>query len=192
MIFMKMTSTTKTAVVATLALALLAVFCPAVLHAEPPVTSSTVQLNVAGAGPRSVEDLTEHTIARDYDAAWKSMAQAFAQGSAAPLSAYFTGSAKTALAKAVKSQQQSGLRSQYTNQSHKLRAIFYAPEGDAMELQDTAEFDFQLMDGDKVVHQEHTVLHYVVLMTPSSDRWMVRRLESVPGVGEKEVSSAQP
>ncbi len=192
MIFMKMTSTTKTAIAAMLAWALIAACRPAVLRAEPPVTSSTVQLNAAGAGPRSVEDLTERTIARDYDAAWKGMAQAFAQGSTAPLNAYFTGSAKTALAKAVKSQQQSGLRSQYTNQSHKLRVIFYAPEGDAMELQDTAEFDFQLMDGDKVVHQEHTVLHYVVLMTPSSDRWLVRRLDSTPEVGEKEVSSAQP
>lgn len=190
---MSMTFATKILVVATLALMLAAVFyCPAVMYAEPPVTSSTVRLDANGAGPRAVEDLTEHTIARDYDAAWKSMAQAFTQGSVAPLNAYFTGTAKTSLAEAVKSQQQSGLHSQYTNQSHKLRVIFYAPEGDAMELQDTAEFDLQLLDGDKLVHQEHTVLHYIVLMTPSADRWMVRRLESVPGVGEKEVSSERP
>lgn len=167
-------------------------FSTGALCAESSVTSSTVQLETSGAGPRTVEEMTERTIARDYAAAWKNMAQAFAQGSAGPLSSYFTGTAKTLLSEAVKSQNRSGLHSQYANQSHKLKATFYAPEGDAMELQDTAEFDLQVMDGGKLIHQEHVVLHYIVLMTPSADRWMVRRLEAVPGASEKEVSSERP
>ena len=61
-----------------------------------------------------------------------------------------------------------------------MEAAFYAPEGDMIELHDTAEYDLQILDGDKTIHSEHAVVHYVVLMTPGADRWVVRQLQAVP------------
>jgi 2-keto-3-deoxy-L-rhamnonate aldolase RhmA len=58
-------------------------------------------------------------------------------------------------------------------------AVFYAPEGDVIELHDTAEYDYQILDGSKSIHSEHAVVHYVVLMTPGADRWVVRQLQAV-------------
>jgi hypothetical protein len=49
-----------------------------------------------------------------------------------------------------------------------------------MELHDTAEYDTQIFDGDKSIHTEHAVVHYVVLMTPAADRWVIRQLQAVP------------
>jgi hypothetical protein len=60
-----------------------------------------------------------------------------------------------------------------------VEAVFYAPEGDVMELHDTAEYQLQLLDGSKVIHDENEVMHYVVLMTPAADRWVVRQLQAV-------------
>ena len=33
---------------------------------------------------------------------------------------------------------------------------------------------------DKAIHNEHAVVHYVVLMTPAADRWVIRQLQGVP------------
>jgi hypothetical protein len=65
------------------------------------------------------------------------------------------------------------------NQSHKLDAVFYSPAGDVIELHDTAEYDFEIRDGGKVIHSEHAMVHYVVLMTPAADRWVIRQLQAV-------------
>jgi hypothetical protein len=35
------------------------------------------------------------------------------------------------------------------------------------------------MDGSKSIHSAHAVVHYVVLMTPGADRWVVRQLQAV-------------
>jgi len=78
------------------------------------------------------------------------------------------------------SQQQSGLNQKYSGQMHHVEAVFYAPEGDVMELHDTAEYQLQVSDGGKVIHDDHAVFHYVVLMTPAADRWVIRQLQAVP------------
>jgi hypothetical protein len=83
------------------------------------------------------------------------------------------------LASAIASQKQTGIRCSYLRPSHKLEAIFYSPEGDVMELHDTAEFDLRVTADSEVIHDEHVVLHYVVLMTPAADRWVIRQLQVV-------------
>ena len=50
-----------------------------------------------------------------------------------------------------------------------------------IELHDTAEYELQVLDGSKMVHDEHVVVHYVVLMTPGADHWMIRGLQGVAG-----------
>ena len=49
-----------------------------------------------------------------------------------------------------------------------------------IELHDTADYRLQILDGSKTIHDEHVVVHYVVLMTPGADRWVIRQLQSVP------------
>jgi len=141
--------------------------------------SPQMTLNVSKAAPRSVETLTQRALLRDYKFAWTNLAQALQTNSAAPVSGLFVGSANRWLRDAVSSQRRSGLSSQYSNQNHKVEAVFYAPEGDVIELHDVAEYDYQILDGSKAVHNEHAVVHYVVLMTPGADRWVVRQIQAV-------------
>jgi hypothetical protein len=139
-----------------------------------------VQLDAKKAGPRAVESLTEHAIVRDYRIAWSSIAHALEFNVIDPLEGPFAGDAKRMVKETVASQQKSGLRQRYLDQNHKLEAVFYSPEGDVIELHDTVEYQQQLLDGGKLIQDQHMVLHYVVLMTPSADRWVVRQLQAVP------------
>jgi hypothetical protein len=141
--------------------------------------SPQVALNVTKAAPRTVEPLTQRALLRDYKFAWTNLAQALESNSTESLNGLFAGNANTWLKDKVSTQQQSGLSSRYSNQTHKVDAVFYAPEGDVIELHDTAEYDYQVLDGTKLVHSEHAVVHYVVLMTPGADRWVVRQLQAV-------------
>ena len=138
-----------------------------------------VTLSVARAGPRAVEALTQRSIVRDYRFAWNNLDLALQSNSTAALDGLFVGPASGWLNGAVQGQKQSGLRSRYANQIHKLDVVFYAPEGDVIELQDTAEYDLEILDGGKSLHQEHATVHYIVLMTPGADRWVIRQLQSV-------------
>jgi hypothetical protein len=142
--------------------------------------SVQVQLDVRKAAPRAVESLTERGILRDYRFAWTSMAQALEFNTFDPIEGPFSGQARQFLRQTVTSQRQSGLSRRYADQSHHVEAVFYAPEGDVIELHDTAQYHMQILDGDKTIHEENAVVHYVVLMTPGADRWTVRQLQAVP------------
>ncbi len=139
-----------------------------------------VQINVAKAAPRAIESLTEQRVVRDYRLAWTSIAQAVEFNTADPLEGPFAGEAKHQLVETVNQQQHSGVSQRYADQNHKLEAVFYAPEGDVIELRDTAEYQHQIVDGGKIIHDEHVVMHFVVLMTPGADRWVIRQLQAVP------------
>ena len=139
-----------------------------------------VALNTSKAGPREMEPLTERAILRDYKYAWANLTRALQISSTGPLNGLFEGNASAALNELVHGQRKSGLSSSYLNQNHKVDAVFYSPEGDLIELHDTADYDLQIHDGDKTIHNEHVIAHYVVLMTPGADRWVVRQLQAVP------------
>ena len=139
-----------------------------------------VTLNVAKAVPRTVESLTERAIVRDYKFAWASLDTAMQTNSTDPLNGLFAGTANSWFGEAVKSQRRNGITSRYLNQVHRVDAVFYAPEGDVIELHDSAEYDLEIRDGDKAIHNEHARVEYVVLMTPGADRWVIRQLQAVP------------
>lgn len=143
-------------------------------------SSVQVKLDVNKAGPRAVESLTERGILRDYRFAWTSMAQALQFNTFDPVEGPFSGQARQWLRQTVASQQQSGLSRRYADQSHRVEAVFYAPEGDVIELHDTAQYRLQILDGDKTIHEENITVRYVVLMTPGADRWTIRQLQAVP------------
>jgi len=138
-----------------------------------------VQLDVSKAGPRKIEPQTEGRILADYRLAWADIAQVLSANDPSPLGGLFVGSAKQWLDESIASQRQSGVTTRYSNQSHKLQAVFYAPEGDLIELHDVAEYDTQMLAGGKVIHEDHGVHRYVVLMTPGADRWVIRELMEV-------------
>jgi hypothetical protein len=142
--------------------------------------SPQVTLDVSKTSPRSVETLTQRAIVRDYKFAWTNLDAAMESNSAGLLNSLFAGTANDWLRGTVNSQQRSGMTSRYLNQRHKLEAVFYAPVGDVIELHDTAEYDFEIHDGGKTIHNEHAIVHYVVLMTPGADRWVIRQLQAVP------------
>jgi hypothetical protein len=142
-------------------------------------SSPQVTLNASNAGPRTVETLTQRAIARDYKFAWTNLNSALETNSADPINGLFAGTANARLIAAVKNQQRTGVTSRYVNQTHKVEAVFYAPEGDVIELHDTAEYDLEISDGDKTIHSEHAIVNYVVLMTPGADRWVIRQLQAV-------------
>ena len=150
------------------------------LHSFAADGAVQVKLDTAKAGPRAVESLTERGILRDYRFAWTSMAQALEFNTLDPLEGPFSGEAKQWLRQTVASQQKSGLSQKYLDQTHHLEAVFYASEGDVMELHDTARYQVQILDGNKTIRDEQIVVHYVVLMTPGADRWVIRHLQAVP------------
>ena len=150
------------------------------LHSFAADPAVKVQINLRKAGPREVESLTEQRLLRDYRLAWTSMAQALEFNTTDPLEGPFAGDAKQQLLQTVNTQQHSGLSQRHLDQNHRLEAVFYAPEGDVMELHDTAEYQLQVSDGGKIIHDEHVVMHFVVLMTPGADRWVIRQLQAVP------------
>lgn len=139
-----------------------------------------VTLSVAKAGPREVEALTQRSIVRDYKFAWANLDLALQSNSTAPLNGLLVGPAAAWLNDAVTSQRRNGISRRYSNQVHKLDAVFYAPEGDVIELHDTAEYDLEVLDGSRSIHTEHAIVRYIVLMTPGADRWVIRQLQSVP------------
>ena len=126
-----------------------------------------------------MEPLTEKAILRDYKFAWANLELALESNSPGPLNALFSGTASKWLHSAVASQRRTGLTSRYLNQTHKVDAVFYSPEGDVLELHDNAGYDLQIFDGGKMIHNEHVTARYVVLMTPGADRWEIRQIQGV-------------
>lgn len=159
-------------------LLLLAVASVALVERMYADTKPAVELNVSQAVPREVDDVVEQAITRDYGAAWAALASALANNNTAPLNDNFVGFALGKLTQRVKDQQHAGLRTRMVDRGHKVDAVFYSPEGSAIELRDTATLDLEILDGDSVIHTEHAQLHYYAVMTGAEDRWKVRVLES--------------
>ena len=139
---------------------------------EPPVRS----------GPRQLEAQTEKSVVRDYLLAWKSLHTALDTNDAAPLDAYFVGTAQQKLADTVDAQTKMGIHTRYVERSHDLQIIFYSPEGLSIQLVDNVEYDEQIMQQDKVLASKPIKRRYMVVMSPSEVRWRVRILQAEAGV----------
>lgn len=139
-----------------------------------------VEFSVDQAQPREVEDSTQKAIMRDYTSAWKALEGSLESNQDAGLAQQFTGDALQQLKGRLEAQRKSGLRTRFADHGHKVSAIFYSPEGSAMELHDSAQLEIETLDGTKVVHSESVTLNYVALMTTAEDRWKVRLLQGEP------------
>ncbi len=159
------------------AAACLSLLLPFSASADAPTV--LVHLDVNKASPRAVEEQTSRRILADYRFAWTNLARAVETDTIEPVRGQFVGSAGKWVAETIAAQQKAGLTSRHINQNHKLTATFYAPEGDVMELHDDAQFHLQVLDGSKLIYDQPVVMHYIVLMTPGADRWVIRQLQSV-------------
>jgi hypothetical protein len=145
-----------------------------------PASPPQIEINTVNSGPRAMEAVTQKNVVRHYGRAWQSLADAFDHNTPVSLNDYFVGAAKDQLTGTVNEQQRAGIHSRYLDQRHMVDVVFYAPEGDVAMLHDTVQCDLEVYDGDKSIHTERAVLHYVVLMTPGADRWVIRQLQAVP------------
>ncbi|MBZ5505541.1 MAG: hypothetical protein LAO78_08645 [Acidobacteriia bacterium] len=138
----------------------------------------SVQLNVKNAQPREVEEVTQNAILRDYTLAWQGIGTALANNTLQPLNENFSGFALDRLVQRVKDQKQNGLSTRLIDRGHKVEAVFYSPDGSAVELKDTASIETQVLDGGTVIHSDQAQIQYYAVMTGAEDRWKVRVLES--------------
>jgi len=140
----------------------------------------SIQLNVKNAQPREVEDVTQNAILRDYTAAWQAIGAALANNTLQPLNENFSGFALDKLTQRVKDQKEHGLTTRIVDRGHRVEAIFYSPDGAAIELKDTATIETQVLDGGAVIHSDQAQVIYYAVMTGAEDRWKVRVLETAP------------
>jgi hypothetical protein len=138
----------------------------------------SVQLNVKNAQPREVEEVTQNAILRDYTLAWQGISTALANNTLQPLNENFSGFALDKLTQRVKDQKQNGLSTRIIDRGHKVEAVFYSPDGSAVELKDTASIETQVLDGGTVIHSDQAQIQYYAVMTGAEDRWKVRVLQS--------------
>lgn len=141
-------------------------------------TKPAVQFNASNAQPRQVEDNTQQAVIRDYSAAWKGLSTALANNSLAPLRENFTGFALDKLTQRLHGQQANGLTTRIIDHGHKVDAVFYSPDGSAIELKDTANIETQVLDEGNIIHSDEAQVHYYAVLTGAEDRWKVRVLES--------------
>jgi hypothetical protein len=137
-----------------------------------------VHLKVGNAAPRQVDDTVQQAITRDYSSAWQAMETALAGNNTAPLGENFIGFALDKITQRIKDQQQAGLKTRIVDRGHNVEAIFYSPDGSAIELKDTAILDTEILGGETVIHSSRAQVQYFVVMTGAEDRWKVRVLQS--------------
>jgi hypothetical protein len=138
-----------------------------------------VTLSADSLAPRAIEQRTGTAVAHDYAQAWQDLATCLAANRTDLLGDYFAGEAKRRVALRVAEQKTSHLRTQYSDGGHQVKAVFYSVDGGEMQLEDQAQLEVRVFDGDKLISTSTSIHKYLVLMTPGSDRWFVRYLQSV-------------
>ena len=146
-----------------------------------PTGGATIPIDFSQAGPREVEDKTEATVARDYSRAWRDLERALEQNRTDLLASSFTGIAQEKLAARITGQRKAGLSTRYVDHGHRAQAVFYSPEGSAIQLRDAVQLEIQILDGGTVISRQSVTLNYLAIMTATQDGWRVRLLQEAAG-----------
>ena len=157
-----------------------ALLTSALAAAAPAQSPPQVSLNAEGLTPRSIEQLTGANVSRDYARAWQDLERAVQDNRPALLHEQFAGAALERVSHRIADQNRNGLHTQIVDHGHRVKAIFYSPDGGAMQLMDDAQIQVQVFDGSRLVDSEDGPHRFIVLMTPGADRWYVRYLEEEP------------
>src|SRR5437016_8341634 len=158
-----------------------AIVCLALLSGVLAAPGDTVQvrLDASQIQPRPLEQLTGQAIVKTYSNAWKNMEAALEQNRPDLIDESFVGYAHDKLLSQVQEQKKNGLATRYVDHGHQVSATFYSPEGSAVQLQDTAQLEIQLLDGSKVVSSQNVTRKYIGVVTVVEDSWKVRVLDGV-------------
>jgi hypothetical protein len=138
-----------------------------------------VVLDAESIAPRSIEQRTGEMVTHNYAQGWQDLAACVEANRTDLLNDYFTGEAKARLTHLISDQRKNGLRTHYEDRGHEVKAVFYSADGGEMQLEDRAQIEVQIFDGQKMIYSSTSPRKYLVLMTPGADRWYVRSLESV-------------
>lgn len=147
--------------------------------ADPPDTVQ-VRLDASHIQPRPLEQLTGQAIVRTYSNAWKNMETALAENRSDLIDESFVGYAHDKLLSQIEQQEKNGLSTRYIDHGHQVEALFYSPEGSAVQLRDTAQLEIQLLDGSKVINSRTVMRKYIAVVTVVEDGWKMRVLDNVP------------
>lgn len=139
-----------------------------------------VKLDASHIQPRPLEQLTGQAIVRTYSNAWKNMETALGENRPDLIDESFVGYAHDKLLSQAQAQEKNGLSTRYIDHGHQVEATFYSPEGSAVQLRDTAQFEIQLLDRSKVVSSHNVTRKYIAVVSVVEDRWKVRVLDGVP------------
>ena len=166
------------------ALLVLAAVAARLLVREPAVALAAsslprVTLSAEALSPRAIEQRTGEAVTHDYAQAWQDLAICLNSNRTDLLGDYFAGDAKRRITSKITDQKGSSLRTEYVDGGHRVKAVFYSVDGGEMQLEDQAQLEVRVFDGDKLISTTNSTQKYLVLMTPGSDRWYVRFLESV-------------
>jgi len=142
-------------------------------------TLPKVVLHAESVTPRAIEQRTGEMVTHDYAQAWQDFASCVDANRTDLLSELFTGEAKVRLMHLIADQRKAGIRTHYEDHGHEVKAVFYSADGGEMQLEDAAQLEMQVFDGQKMIYSASSPRKYLVLMTPGADRWYVRSLESV-------------
>lgn len=169
-------------VILAFAFALIVSGCLSILTKAFAAAPDTVQvrLDASRIQPRPLEQLTGQAIVKMYSGAWKNMETALEENRPDLIDESFVGYAHDKLLSQVKEQQKNRLSTRYIDHGHQVAATFYSPEGSAVQLQDTAQLEIQLLDGGKVISSQNVTHKYIAVVTVVEDAWKVRVLDSVP------------
>jgi len=149
------------------------------MHTVHAASLPKVVLHAESSKPREIEQRTGEMITRDYAQAWQDLATCVDSNRTDLLNDYFTAEAKLRLTHLILDQRKTGLRTHYEDHGHEVSAVFYSPDGGEMQLEDRAQLEMQVFDGQKMIYSSTATQKYLVLMTPGADRWYVRSLEPV-------------
>jgi hypothetical protein len=136
-----------------------------------------ITIQTSAAQPREIEQQTQQAIQRQYSAAWSAMKKALSDNRVDLLDAAFVGAARDEFAQQIEQQNRNKMSTRIADRGHQVNAVFYSPEGTAIQLTDNVDLEKQYLANGKVIHTEQRQQQYVVLMTLVEDRWKVRVLQ---------------
>jgi hypothetical protein len=149
-------------------------------HAQTTSSLPQVHLSADSLAPRPIEQRTGEAVTHDYAQSWQDLAKSLDANRTDLLSDYFVGEAKRQITQRIADQKQGGLRTQYVDHGHHVKAVFYAQDGGEMQLEDLVDLETKVFDGNTLIYSGRSHENFLVLMTPGADRWYVRSLQSVP------------
>jgi len=139
-----------------------------------------VVMTAEGIGPRQIEQRTGETVTHDYAQAWHDIAESLNSNRTDLLGEYLTGDCRKQLSQRIADQKRAGIRTEFVDNGHDVKAVFYSLDGGIMQLEDRAKLDTQVFDGQRTIYTGNSTHFYLVLMTPGADRWLIRSLQEVP------------